>query len=429
MNRPRMPTSPGLRGCARAARVCVLIASVFLASPAGANEERGTVVDAATHAPIVAATVTVADRAVVTDAAGRYRLPDGAAPLHVRAPGYQRETIASGRSSEPTIRLKPLVPKALYLTVYGIGTPSLRDPALAAIERAGLNALVVDLKGDRGAIPYPSTLPLAASTGALGLRTIPDLKELTRTLKAKGIYTIARIVVFKDDLLAQVRPDWAVRNSAGAVWKDREGLAWIDPYRKEAWNYALGVAEEAAAAGFDEIQFDYVRFPDAVGLTYMQQSTEASRVEAITGFLREARRRLVPYNVFLAMDAFGYVCWNPGDTGIGQRLEDLASVVDYISPMLYPSGFQFGIPGYSNPVAHPYEIVYRSLEVANARTRGSPVRYRPWLQAFRDYAFGGQPFGAAEIGKQIKAAQDAGAVGWMLWNPRNVYSADEIGPR
>lgn len=429
MDHSRMPASPGSRACAQAARVAALIASIFLASPAGADDDRGTVVDATTQAPIVGAIVTVGDRAVVTDAAGRYRLPGGATPLHVRAPGYQRETIASGRPAEPTIRLKPLTPKALYLTVYGIGTPSLRDAALAVIERAGLNALVIDLKGDRGVIPYPSALPLAASTGALKVRTIPDLTELTRALKAKGIYTIARIVVFKDDLLAQARPDWAVRNSAGAVWKDREGLAWIDPHRKEAWSYTLGVAEEAAAAGFDEIQFDYVRFPDAVGLTYMQPSTEASRVEAITGFLREARRRLVPYNVFLAVDAFGYVCWNPGDTGIGQRLEDLAAVVDYISPMLYPSGYQFGIPGYSNPVAHPYEIVYRSLETAKARTRGSPVRYRPWIQGFRDYAFGGQPFGAAEIGKQIKAAHDAQAIGWMLWNPRNIYSAEEISPR
>lgn len=428
VNRSRMPALAGMLFRANAGWVSILAASLFLTSPAHADEQRGTVVDAATHVPIAGAIVTIGDRAVTTDATGQYRLPDAATPLHIRAPGYQRETIAGSRAPQLTIRLKPFLPKALYLTVYGIGTPSLRDSALAVIERASLNAIVIDLKGDRGVIPYPSALALAASTGALRLRTIADLKELTRTLKAKGIYTIARIVVFKDDLLAQARPDWAVRTSAGTVWKDREGLAWIDPYRKEAWSYTLGVAEEAAAAGFDEIQFDYVRFPDAVGLTYMQVSTEASRVEAITGFLREARRRLVPYNVFLAVDAFGYVCWNPGDTGIGQRLEDLAAVVDYISPMLYPSGFQFGIPGYSNPVTHPYEVVYRSLEAAKARTRGSAVRYRPWLQGFRDYAFGGQPFGADEIGKQIKAAHDAQAIGWMLWNPRNVYSADEIRP-
>ena len=151
-----------------------------------------------------------------------------------------------------------------------------------------------------------------------------------------------------------------------------------------------------------------------------------SRVEAITGFLREARRRLTPHNVFIAIDVFGYVCWNRDDTGIGQRLEDLASVVDYISPMLYPSSFQFGIPGVRNPVANPYEIVHRSLQEAKGRTQGTAVRYRPWLQAFPDYAFGGQQFGADEIGKQTKAARDAGTIGWMLWNPRNVYSTNDI---
>ena len=115
----------------------------------------------------------------------------------------------------------------------------------------------------------------------------------------------------------------------------------------------MSVAEEAAAAGFDEIQFDYVRFPDAGGLAFANASDENGRVAAITDFLREARKRLTPYNVFTAMDSFGYVCWNQNDTGIGQRVEDLATAVDIISPMLYPSGFQFGIPGYRNPVPTP----------------------------------------------------------------------------
>jgi hypothetical protein len=130
--------------------------------------------------------------------------------------------------------------------------------------------------------------------------------------------------------------------------------------------------------------------------------------------------------VFIAMDAFGYVCWNQNDTGIGQRVEDLAKVVDIISPMLYPSGFQFGIPGYRNPVQNPYEIVYKSLEECKRRTAGSPARYRPWLQAFTDYAFSRQYFGADEIGKQTKASRDAGTDGWMLWNPRNVYTTNDI---
>jgi hypothetical protein len=391
-------------------------------------EREGTVIDDTTGAAIAGAIVTAGDKTVLTDAQGRYRAEAGVQPLQVRAVGYGRATIAASDAGSPTTRLVPRLPKALYLTVYGIGAPFLRDPALEVIEKSGLNALVIDLKGDRGLIPYPSNLPLAARIGAQKLRTIPDLKELATSLKAKGIYLIARIVVFKDDLLAAAHPEWAVRTAGGGLWKDREGLAWLDPSRKEAWDFSLSVAEEAAAAGFDEIQFDYVRFPDAVGLAFANARDENTRVAAITGFLREARKRLTPYNVFTAMDSFGYVCWNENDTGIGQRIEDLATAVDIISPMLYPSGFQFGIPGYRNPVANPYEIVHLSLKECNRRTANTPVRFRPWLQAFTDYAFGGKVFGADEIAKQVKASRDAGTDGWMLWNPRNVYSTNDIKP-
>ena len=391
-------------------------------------EREGTIVDGATGEPIAGAIVTAGDKTVLTDAKGHYHAPAGSQPLQVRAVGYGRSTVAASDAGPPTTELKALRPKALYLTVYGIGAPFLLDPALDVIEKSGLNALVIDLKGDRGLIPYPSKLPLAAKIGAQKLRTIPDLKALATNLKSKGIYLIARIVVFKDDLLAAAHPQWAIRTAGGGLWKDREGLAWIDPSRREAWDYTLSVAEEAAAAGFDEIQFDYVRFPDTGGLSFANASDENGRVAAITDFLREARKRLTPYNVFTAMDSFGYVCWNQNDTGIGQRIEDLATAVDIISPMLYPSGFQFGIPGYRNPVQNPYEIVYLSLEECKRRTANTAVRYRPWLQAFTDYAFGGKVFGADEIAKQTKASRDADTDGWMLWNPRNVYTTNEIKP-
>ena len=391
------------------------------------SERQGTVVDGATGTPLANVVVTVGDKTVRTDAQGQYKVAAGTEPIMVRLAGYGRATIPSD-ASQP-FKLTPLEPKALYLTVYGIAAPFLRDPALDLIEKNKFNALVIDLKGDRGLIPYPSKLPLAAKANALTLRTIPDLKELVTTLKKKNLYLIARIVTFKDTLLAASHPEWAIHAPGGALWKDREGLAWIDPFKKVAWEYPIGVAEEAAAAGFDEVQFDYVRFPDTgSGVAYSEASTEASRVATITGFLREARRRLAPYNVFLAMDSFGYVCWNENDTGIGQRIEDLATVMDVISPMLYPSGFQFGIPGYRNPVQNPYEIVYKSLEECKRRTTSSAARYRPWLQAFTDYAFGGKYFGADEIGKQTKAARDARTDGWMLWNPRNVYSPNDIKP-
>jgi hypothetical protein len=192
------------------------------------------------------------------------------------------------------------------------------------------------------------------------------------------------------------------------------------------WDYNIAVAVEAAAAGFDEIQFDYVRLPDTAGLTFAQPATLENRRAAIAGFLREARRALTPWNVFLAADVFGYVCWNTGDTHIGQQLEDIVSLVDYVSPMLYPSSFQYGIPGFRNPVEHPFEIVARSLDRALERTSVAPVRYRPWLQAFGDYAFDGRPFTNGEIRSQIDAAERFGSGGWMLWNPRNRYSGADL---
>lgn len=159
-------------------------------------------------------------------------------------------------------------------------------------------------------------------------------------------------------------------------------------------------------------------------MQFSQPNTEANRTRAITGFLDAARERLTRYNVFLAVDVFGYVCWNLDDTHIGQPLEAILPRVDYLSPMLYPSSFQFGIPGCPNPVAHVAEIVGRSLERVRERTHASPQRIRPWLQAFRDYAFDRREFGPALIEQQIRAAEAFGSNGWMLWNPRNVYPAD-----
>jgi hypothetical protein len=214
----------------------------------------------------------------------------------------------------------------------------------------------------------------------------------------------------------------AVKTQGGEIWRDRENLAWVDPFQKEVWDYNIDIAIEAAQYGFDEIQFDYVRFPDAVAPQCSVPNTQENRVKAISGFLMEARKRLLPYNVFLSADIFGYVCWNLNDTHIGQTLEDLTSHVDYLSPMLYPSGFQYGIPGYRIPVTNPYEIVHLSLKRAQERTRLPSVRFRPWLQAFRDYAFDKRYFADKEIRDQINAGEKFGSHGWMLWNPQNIYS-------
>ena len=410
--------------------ICAALLAVLLLIPGSAAAYSGAVVDASTCKPIPGAFVTLGDAVVRTSQDGHFQIGGEGAMLGLRAYGYGRREVPVGDlKADGTLSLAPFRPKALYLSFYGVGDRRLRQSALDLIGKTELNAVVIDVKGDRGIISYKSAIPLAAEVGAQKIITIKHIRRLLCELHQEGIYTIARIVVFKDNPLALARPDLAIRTRDGAIWRDREGLAWTDPFNTQVWDYNIDIAVEAAKDGFDEIQFDYVRFPDAKGLVFSQPNTEKNRVAAISGFLAEARKRLIPYNVFLAANIFGYVVWNRNDTGIGQNLEEIARDVDYISPMLYPSGFQYGIPGYPNPVRHPRQVVYLSLRRAEERTGLPPVRFRPWLQAFRDYAFGGQPFGGEEIGAQIDAAQTFGADGWMLWNPRNVYTTVGLPPK
>ncbi|MBA5638834.1 GTP-binding protein [Duganella sp. LX20W] len=400
----------------------------FLAIGSPALAIEGSVVSKVDQAPLAGAIVTSGTQTTRTDASGHFQLPLSNGALAVRAPGYERRqvAVAAGPEQPQHIALAPFQPKAVYLSVYGIGSGALRDAALKLEDQTALNALVIDVKGDRGLIPYLSALPLASTIGAQKVRTISDMPAMIKLLRQKNIYLIGRIVVFKDDLLATAHPELALHGADGALWHDREGLAWLDPMREEGWRYSLDVAEEAARLGFDEIQFDYVRFPDAAGLRFAQPNTQANRVAAITGFLNAARKRLAPYNVFVAADIFGYVLWNPDDTAIGQDINLLVQAVDYVCPMLYPSGFTWGLPGTPNPVEHPYDIVFRSLQKAKQRTGLPGSRFRPWLQEFSDYAFDRRKFDGDEVQAQIEAARAAGSNGWMLWNPRNHYGSDGL---
>jgi len=410
--------------------VATLLAAQLLVS--GSTEAlAGRVVDARTLQPIADAIVTLEDSVVRTGQDGTFAIRGSGAGLGVRAYGYARISVSVDevQRQEGKIALPPFHPKALYLTSLGVASRALRDAALEIEDHTEINALVIDVKGDRGVVAFPSTTPLAIVIGSERSPTIASLRELTDSLHARGIYCIARIVVFKDNVLAPARPDLAVKTRSGYLWRDREQLAWTDPFLREVWEYNINLAVEAARGGFDEIQFDYIRFPDVPGLLFSQASTQDSRVAAISGFLELAHERLAPYNVFLSADIFGYVCWNTDDTGIGQTLASLLPHVDYLSPMLYPSTFQFGIPGYRDPVAHPHEVVFDSLEHALERTRVPGDRFRPWLQSFHDYAFDRRAFGGAEVRAQISGAEQAGSNGWMLWNPRNVYAASGLEPK
>jgi hypothetical protein len=319
--------------------------------------------------------------------------------------------------------------RAVYLSYYGISDVTIRSRVLDLLEHTELNAVVIDVKGDRGFVPYATSVDLAVAAGARGPVRWDGFDAALQWLKRRGVYTIARIVVFKDNVLAHHRPAWALIDTrTGRPWVDQEGLAWIDPFKEEAWGYALQLAGEAAAKGFDEVQFDYLRFPSEGSLgtiRYSAPSTQATRIRAIGRFLVAARHR-VGDHARLAIDVFGYTAFNENDTNVGQRIEDLAPLVDVLCPMAYPSAYHVGIPGYRNPVAHPYEVVAETVRRTRARSRDTQARVRPWIQDFRDYAFDRRPFRVWEVQAQIRAAVEAGAAGWMLWNPRNRYTAEAL---
>jgi hypothetical protein len=407
----------------------------------------GIVVDGSTGQPIPGAFLVQGDVAVTTSANGTFELdrrPDG--PLRVMAPGYRRAEIDASQERMLVARLEPMTVRAVYLTYYGVGDRGLRQNVLSLTERTDVNAVVIDVKGDRGKLTYRSAVPLAERIGANAEPTVPNIDELLATLKQRGIYTIARIVVFKDDVLARngkaAGLDVAVKDRiADQPWTDGEGLGWVDPLRPEVWEYNVDLAIEAAQKGFDEIQFDYARFPlDAPGAISANQAryskpwiTEQDRVKAIGDFLRQARDELRPAGAFVSADVFGSVAWNDGDNGVGHDLDQLAGTVDYLCPSVYPSSFRSGLPGllaYPQVIQQPYAVVFESVRRARARMADRGTVLRPWLQYFDDYAWQtGRVYKNTDIDAQRNGAAAAGALGWMMWDPSNKYQRGGFGAR
>jgi hypothetical protein len=396
----------------------------------------GRVLDAGSGVTLSGASVWADGVRAVTDGEGRFSLAlgPGRTPVTavVKLAGYERKLMTMP-GPDAVVRLRPQVVKAAYLTYYGVADRRIRERVLDLVERTELNAVVIDVKGDRGLIPYRTAVPAALEAGALGPVIIKDFDAQLAALKAQGIYTIARIVAFKDNVLANHRKDLAIIDTrTGRPWTDNEKLAWVDPFRQEVWDYDIAIAKEAAAKGFDEIQFDYVRFPTDGRLSaarYSQPNNSTTRLPTIAAFLAKVQRELGPTGVFISADLFGYTAFNANDTDIGQRIEELAPYLDYICPMVYPSGYHLGIPGYRNPVAHPYEVVRESVRLIRQRSQHTTVQVRPWLQDFRDYAFDRRVFGVREIHAQIRGASEGGGIGWMLWNPRNDYTASALHPK
>ncbi|MBI3635519.1 MAG: carboxypeptidase regulatory-like domain-containing protein [Candidatus Rokubacteria bacterium] len=427
------PAAPGTTPSGDSAPIAAPPAPVVAPRAQWPARISGRVVDAE-KAPLAGASVVAGGNEVPAAADGTFAL-DGVAPdatVVVKLPGYAKAR------PEPTkdaleIVLRPFAVKAAYLTYFGFNDRGIRTRVLGLVSRTELNAVVIDVKGDRGWILYRTGVPLALEIDARGPATIKDFESMMADLKARNVYTVARIVTFKDNILATRRPDLAILDTrTGKPWLDRENLAWVDPFREEVWAYNIALAKEAIAKGFDEVQFDYVRFPTDGKLQtarYLKPVNKETRLPTIAAFLERARREIGPTGAFVAADLFGYTAFNENDTDIGQRIEELAPHLDYVCPMLYPSGYHVGIPGYRNPVQAPYQVVHESVRLIRKRAGGWPVRVRPWLQDFRDYAFDKRIFGVPEIRAQIKGTDEAGGVGWMLWNPRNDYTGAALRPK
>jgi hypothetical protein len=306
----------------------------------------------------------------------------------------------------------------LYMTGWTAGSDQFYK-LVDYMQESGLNAAVIDVQDDDGLTSWPVAVPLAAEIGANELK-ISDIKERLAYLKAHGIYSVGRIVVYADPLLGRRRPDMAIE---GGNFVDTRGIRWPNPYNQDVWAYKVAIAKEAAEAGFDEIQFDYIRFPEhrIPGYNAGEGVTVEKRTGAIEGFLKYATEQLHPLGVFVSADLFGLTTTvDPGDDmEIGQNYAEIAGIVDYVWPMVYPSHYAPGTYGIDDPNQAPGRIVYESLVGAQRRTPDrSRLIHRPWIQ---DFNYGGT-YGKAEIEDQIKGLADAGIYQWVLWDPSNHYT-------
>lgn len=332
--------------------------------------------------------------------------------------------------SPPLVRPPDQV-RALYVNAWAFGGSRFRELVRLADE-SEVNALVIDVKDDTGFLTYPSKVPTAVAIGATKELRARDAEARVREMLAHGIYPIARIVVAKDPLLAERKPDWAIQSSAGGLWRDRRGTAWVDAFNDSVWVYAAQLAAEAIEMGFAEVQFDYVRFPDeprarmATAVFPARRAGESTR-QGVQRNLTMLRSRMRPYGVPVTLDVFGMTTVMTGDMGIGQVWEDLVGASDVVLPMVYPSHYAPGMYGTQTPNAEPYLVVRRALEDGLRRSAllDRPASIRPYLQAF---TLGAPRYTGEHVREQIRAAADVGIESWVLWNPRSDYREAGLVP-
>jgi len=421
---------------------------------------KGTLVDSATGAPINNATVlatpnaesdAVAAKRLENVANGSFQL-DGVPEqgyIEVLAPGYRKAMIEIKPGSIPSaIKLEPFTSKALYVTAAVAANHELLMKFFDTIDRTELNTIVIDLKSDLrddlGLIYYDSQVPIVKEIGSA--RPKMDLKAILAEAKKRGTYTIARVHIFShDNVLAEAKPEWAAKDrSTGGVFADYPGPGihydWLDPWNRNVWDYNIQLSVEAVHLGFDEINYDYIRFPslefaaddkDRLQLS-KPDATDEEKYANIVEMLKQSQTAINAAGAFLSVDVFGVVAWEPSGL-IGQDISRMGEYTDYVCPMVYPSHFWPGAAGFDNPAQHPYEIILESMQRGAKLLDGKRAMLRPWLQ---DFTLTWVPkdqiveYGPNEVRAQIKAMEDFGkAAGWQLYDSANQYTVEALKPQ
>lgn len=329
----------------------------------------------------------------------------------------------------------PIKVKGIYVTGPRAGSKEYINELIQLVDTTELNAMVLDIKNDSGEITYKMQIDEVISIGS-GVNYIDDIKGLIEELKARDIYLIARIVAFKDPLLAKKRPELCLTKEDGKVFRDKNGLQWVNPYKKEVWDYLIKVAKEAANLGFDEIQFDYIRFATEASMKdvdFGEEAVDVSKEDIITEFTKYACEQLKPLGVYVSADVYGTIIDSKVDAEIvGQNYVDMAKYLDYIYPMIYPSHYADGAYGIEYPDTLPYDLILNVLnrsksslnELNNYKNKAV---VRPWLQDFTAKWLNNYiEYGPEEIRAQIDAVYDSGYEEWILWNGSNNYTKEGL---
>ncbi|MGP0587742.1 putative glycoside hydrolase [Paenibacillus timonensis] len=321
--------------------------------------------------------------------------------------------------------------KGIYVTAYSAGG-SRMSQLVDLVDKTELNAMVIDIKDDLGYITYKTD---NAELNKLGKPQpfIRDIDALMARLQKHDIYPIARIVVFKDTILAKKHPELSFRHKDGSVWSNGKGDSFVNPYSKEVWDYNIAIAKEAAKLGFKEIQFDYVRFPEgfekrADSLNYTK--SEMSRVDAVSSFVKYAKDELEPLGIRVSVDIFGYAASVPAAEGIGQDFVKISDNVDVICPMIYPSHYTTGWFNAKDPDKAPYQTIKGAVQDTQTKLselgETQPI-IRPWIQDFTASWLGSGhyiKYGKHEVEEQIRALKEMKVDEFLLWNASNRYTSD-----